>query len=155
MVCGIPRHHRCRPQCLCSTTTTIFQPRLNTPTPSNNSNCRIPRVSTTVVVPRLTRVHQRHSRARPVARALRDAVTSHVMVRSLGPPLEEHRTDFHRTHPQRHPSSRVRLPQLWQAVHSALCSDCSPTCPHWREASYVRAMWKGMLLPCLKSSYLT
>jgi hypothetical protein len=66
------------------------------------------------------------------------------MVRELGPHRQKARTDNNRTDPQRHSSPRVRLPQLWEAVHPAVSADGPPTCPHWREAPYVRALWKGM-----------
>jgi hypothetical protein len=65
--------------------------------------------------------------------------------KELGPHPPRARTDFPRTYPQRDPSSRVRLPQLRQAVHSTLGFDRPPTCPHRRETSHVREMWQGML----------
>lgn len=42
-----------------------------------------------------------------------------------------------RTHPQRHPASRLRFPQLRKTVHPALRSHSPPACAHGREASPV------------------
>jgi hypothetical protein len=63
--------------------------------------------------------------------------------KELGPEHQKQCTDTCRTYPQRHPPSRVRLPQLRQAVHPALRPHRAPARTHRREASHVRAMWQG------------
>ena len=57
--------------------------------------------------------------------------------KELGPQHQKTRTDVYRADPQWHPSARVRLPQLRQAVHSAIGADGPPTRPHRREATHV------------------
>jgi hypothetical protein len=57
------------------------------------------------------------------------------------PPLTHDRTNSYWS-----PSARLRTPWLRQAVHPTIRLDCSLASTHWREAAYVRALWKGMTL---------
>lgn len=50
----------------------------------------------------------------------------------------------YRTNSHRGATSCLRLSQLWQTIHPAVCSDRTSARPHWREAAYVRTLWKGV-----------
>jgi uncharacterized Zn-finger protein len=90
MACGIRLRRRCRPQCLCSITTTTFPNHPTMPMASHNNNRCLTSSSTKVVVPHPTRVRPKPSRVQRAARASRDVVTLHVMVRSLGLNTKKH-----------------------------------------------------------------
>lgn len=57
-----------------------------------------------------------------------------------------------RAHSQRHSSTRVRLAELRQAIHSEVGLDGAPARSHWRKAPHVRALWKGKLIDGMSTS---
>ena len=68
-------------------------------------------------------------------------------------------TDFPRTHTQWSPSSCLRSPRLWKAIHTEISPYCTCSCTYWREASHVREVWEGSSarssLICLFTDYNT
>ena len=49
-----------------------------------------------------------------------------------------------RANPQRSSASRLRLPQLWEAIHSKIRFDSPSAGSHWRKASHVRTLRQGL-----------